>query len=67
MENEFSKNLEEFIVARCVFALKNSKDYKKIQSSNCSQEELLDTALMIGYRQGADDVIKVLLNCSHNM
>lgn len=67
MENDFNKCLDEFIVSRCAIALMESEECEKMQSGECSQEEILDTALIIGYKKGASDIIKVLLNCSQKL
>lgn len=60
MEKELEKCIIEFIVSRCAVALQESEEYIKLQSDECSKEEVLDSALMIGYKKGASDTLAAL-------
>lgn len=60
MEKELEKCITDFIVSRCASAFQESEEFKNLQSNECSPEELLDSALMIGYKKGASDAINLL-------
>lgn len=61
MEKELEKYITEFIVARCSTAFLENEDYLKIQSDDCTKEEILDTALILGYKKGISDMLKMVL------
>lgn len=60
MERELELSLIEFIVTRCATALHESEDYTKLQSDDCTKEELLDSALILGYKKGALDMLNLM-------
>lgn len=60
MEKDLEKCMIEFIVSRCSTALQESDEYIKLQAEECSKEELMDSALIIGYKKGASDMLSIL-------
>ncbi|PXV93236.1 hypothetical protein C8E03_1022 [Lachnotalea glycerini] len=58
-DEEFKNRLGEFVVSRCSDAVIESEEYEKLQSENCDKDELLDIALLTGYKKGVYDVIKM--------
>lgn len=67
MEKEFEKCITDFIVSRCLTAFIEDNDYQRLQSDECSKEEVLDTALIMGYKKGAADMLNIFLKCSQNV
>lgn len=60
MDKELEKCIIDFIVTRCSAAFQESQDYINLQSEECSKEELLDSALIIGYKKGASDMLNIM-------